>query len=291
MRKTIILLTILLAALTAEAKDPEEDFLSGLVRAVGTGVEASSSEDKDYISDLVGTVRRKGDNREDETDENVSTGALRFITYAYSKPSYTPPALSYAPQHAYGTGNSLFSPERGRITSGFGYRARFKRVHKGIDIAMNVGDTVRAIMSGEVKRVDYEAGGYGNFIVIEHDNGMETRYAHLSRSLVDAGQRVFSGQVIALSGNTGNSTGPHLHFETRVNGEAVNPLSLLSPASDRNRTAAGGSAAGRGTYVVRQGDTLKKISEKSGVSETRLCQLNLIARDERLQPGRMLKLR
>lgn len=291
MRKTIILLTILLAALTAEAKDPEEDFLSGLVRAVGTGVEASSSEDKDYISDLVGTVRRKGDNREDETDENVSTGALRFITYAYSKPSYTPPALSYAPQHAYGTGNSLFSPEWGRITSGFGYRARFKRVHKGIDIAMNVGDTVRATMSGEVKRVDYEAGGYGNFIVIEHDNGMETRYAHLSRSLVDAGQRVFSGQVIALSGNTGNSTGPHLHFETRVNGEAVNPLSLLSPASDRNGTAAGASAAGRGTYVVRQGDTLKKISEKSGVSETRLCQLNLIARDERLQPGRMLKLR
>ena len=270
-------MTILLAALTAEAKDPEEDFLSGLVRAVGTGVEASSSEDKDYISDLVGTVRRKGDNREDETDENVSTGALRFITYAYSKPSYTPPALSYAPQQAYGIGNSLFSPEWGRITSGFGYRARFKRVHKGIDIAMNVGDTVRAIMSGEVKRVDYEAGGYGNFIVIEHDNGMETR--------------VFSGQVIALSGNTGNSTGPHLHFETRVNGEAVNPLSLLSPASDRNRTAAGGSAAGRGTYVVRQGDTLKKISEKSGVSETRLCQLNLIARDERLQPGRMLKLR
>lgn len=284
-------MTILLAALTAEAKDPEEDFLSGLVRAVGTGVEASSSEDKDYISDLVGTVRRKGDNREDETDENVSTGALRFITYVYSKPSYMPPALSYAPQQAYGTGNSLISPEWGRITSGFGYRARFKRVHKGIDIAMNVGDTVRAIMSGEVKRVDYEAGGYGNFIVIEHDNGMETRYAHLSRALVDAGQRVFSGQVIALSGNTGNSTGPHLHFETRVNGEAVNPLSLLSPASDRNRTAAGGSATGRGTYVVRQGDTLKKISEKSGVSETRLCQLNLIARDERLQPGRMLKLR
>lgn len=193
--------------MTAEAKDPEEDFLSGLVRAVGTVVEASSSEDKDYISDLVGTVRRKGDNREDETDGNVSTGALRFITYAYSKPSYTPSALSYAPQQAYGTGNSLFSPEWGRITSGFGYRARFKRVHKGIDIAMNVGDTVRAIMSGEVKRVDYEAGGYGNFIVIEHDNGMETRYAHLSRALVDAGQRVFSGQVIALSGNTGNSTG------------------------------------------------------------------------------------
>lgn len=77
--------------MTAEAKDPEEDFLSGLVRAVGTVVEASSSEDKDYISDLVGTVRRKGDNREDETDGNVSTGALRFITYAYSKPSYTPP--------------------------------------------------------------------------------------------------------------------------------------------------------------------------------------------------------
>lgn len=77
--------------MTAEAKDPEEDFLSGLVRAVGTVVEASSSEDKDYISDLVGTVRRKGDNREDETDGNVSTGALRFITMHTANPLILPP--------------------------------------------------------------------------------------------------------------------------------------------------------------------------------------------------------
>lgn len=113
-----------------------------------------------------------------------------------------------------------------RITSQFGYRDRFNRMHYGIDIAMCVGDSVQVPMSGVVGRVAYDKG-YGRFIVVLHDNGLETRYAHLSETLVMTGQRVECGDVIALSGNTGHSTGPHLHLEARYRGNPLDPRSVF----------------------------------------------------------------
>ena len=113
---------------------------------------------------------------------------------------------------------AIYTPEWGRITSNFGYRLQFKRMHKGIDIAMNVGDTVRAVLPGFVSKVGYEANGYGHYVVLKHDGGMETRYAHLSRLMVGMGQFVDARNAVGLSGNSGNSTGPHLHFETRTHG-------------------------------------------------------------------------
>ena len=89
---------------------------------------------------------------------------------------------------------------------------------------MAVGDTVRAALGGTVDRVDYQPGGYGHYVTISHDGGLETRYAHLSRPLVVPGQYVMAGEPVALSGNSGNSTGPHLHFETRRMGIPFNPL-------------------------------------------------------------------
>lgn len=107
------------------------------------------------------------------------------------------------------------------ITSNFG--ARWGRQHKGLDIKVYIGDTIRAAFSGKVRIVKYERGGYGKYIVIRHPNGLETIYAHLSKQLVTEDQTVRAGEVIGLGGNTGRSSGSHLHFETRLCGVALNP--------------------------------------------------------------------
>ncbi len=111
------------------------------------------------------------------------------------------------------------------ITSNFG--ARWGRAHKGLDIKVYVGDTIRAAFSGKVRVVRYNRGGYGKYIVIRHNNGLETIYGHLSRQLVEENQEVRAGDVIALGGNTGRSTGSHLHFETRLCGVALNPALMF----------------------------------------------------------------
>ena len=113
------------------------------------------------------------------------------------------------------------------VTSNYGYRPRFGRMHKGIDLRAAIGDTVRAAFSGKVRLTKYERGGYGFYVIVRHDNGLETVYGHLSRFLVKPEQVVKAGQPIALSGNTGGSTGPHLHFETRFMGYAINPEAIF----------------------------------------------------------------
>lgn len=232
-------------------------------------------------------------------NSNVSTGALDFISSANDSP------YMLTSNNGFGISGGMMLPFAvQRVTSGFGYRPKFGRNHKGIDLAMSVGDTVRVPLPGTVRKVSYEAKGYGHYVAVVHDNGMETRYAHLSRTLVFPGQRLCAGEAIALSGNSGNSTGPHLHFETRYLGLAVNPADVFSFSTnidpdchpkgenasvlDRQENA---MKASRRTYVVRQGDTLKKISLKTGVSTFRLCQLNLLNESVPLEPGRMLKLR
>ena len=111
------------------------------------------------------------------------------------------------------------------ITSNFG--PRWRRQHKGLDIKVYVGDTIRSAFSGLVRMVKYEAAGYGKYIVIRHDNGLETIYGHLSKQLVKENQRVKAGDVIGLGGNTGRSFGSHLHFETRLCGVALNPAIMF----------------------------------------------------------------
>lgn len=109
-------------------------------------------------------------------------------------------------------------------TSGFG--SRWGRQHKGVDLAVSVGTTVYAADGGTVVEAQY-SGSYGNVVMIDHQNGQETRYAHNSKLLVKKGDKVYQGQPIAKSGNTGRSTGPHVHFEIRFNGEPRNPLNYL----------------------------------------------------------------
>ena len=118
----------------------------------------------------------------------------------------------------------LIWPLNGPITSSFG--PRWGRMHEGIDISVGTGTSVVAAASGTVLVAGW-SGGYGVLIVIDHGNGLATAYAHNSSATVSPGQSVTQGQLVAYSGNTGHSTGPHLHFEVRVNGSPVNPLGYL----------------------------------------------------------------
>ncbi|MBA4685629.1 MAG: peptidoglycan DD-metalloendopeptidase family protein [Candidatus Galacturonibacter soehngenii] len=113
----------------------------------------------------------------------------------------------------------------GRFTSGFG--KRWGRMHKGVDWACPVGTAVKASCNGTVVSAGW-SNGYGYCITIKHSNGMQTRYGHLSKILVSSGDKVSQGDKIALSGNTGRSTGPHVHFEIIVNGDQSNPLNYLN---------------------------------------------------------------
>ena len=111
------------------------------------------------------------------------------------------------------------------ITSQFG--RRWGRMHKGLDIKVYIGDTIRAAFSGKVRIVRYEGRGYGKYVVIRHYNGLETIYGHMSKQLVTEEQEVRAGDPIGLGGNTGRSTGSHLHFETRLCGIALNPALMF----------------------------------------------------------------
>lgn len=119
-------------------------------------------------------------------------------------------------------------PVIGRLNSKFGYRPSFGRMHKGIDIGLKIGDPVKCVLPGVVTKVSYEAKGYGNYVVVTHAGDMETRYAHLDSTSVKAGDLVMPGSIVGLGGNTGNSTGPHLHFEIRYMGVAMDPITWFN---------------------------------------------------------------
>ena len=137
------------------------------------------------------------------------------------------------------------------VTSNFGWRWGLN--HKGLDIKVYIGDTIRAAFSGKVRIVRYERGGYGNYVVIRHNNGLETIYAHMSKNLVKENQLVRAGEAIGLGGNTGRSTGSHLHFETRLCGVALNPA-LMFDFREQDVT---------GDYYVYNKDTYEEESREA----------------------------
>jgi murein DD-endopeptidase MepM/ murein hydrolase activator NlpD len=147
-------------------------------------------------------------------------------------------------------------PVRGvAFTSAYGVRSDpfrgTRAMHAGIDLAGPVGTPIYATADGIVQRSEYNSGGYGNLVELNHGRGIQTRYGHLSRSMVTAGQRVKRGDVIGLMGSTGRSTGSHLHYEVRLDGKAVNPIPFMQSSnylqSVQRRAAAvavGGPATG-----------------------------------------------
>lgn len=206
-------------------------------------------------------------------------------------------------------------PTKARIvTSNYGYRKRFGRMHKGMDIGIRSNDTIYAAFDGKVRLTNYEAKGYGNYVIIRHPNKLETVYGHLNKFLVKPDQVVKAGQPIALGGNTGRSTGPHLHFETRYMGYAINPQAIVDYPNGRlhsetytfNKSTytqphkGGVKSTNRSytinpdrasTYTVKRGDRLFDIAKRHGLSVTSLCKLNGISESDKIQEGQVLKLR
>lgn len=196
------------------------------------------------------------------------------------------------------------TPIAARPTSHFGPRRR--RFHYGLDLAQPTGEPIYAAFDGVV-RISKLNRSYGNLVIIHHDNGLETYYAHMSKRFASVGDRVKSGDVIGLCGNTGRSFGSHLHFEIRYMGNAMNPenvidcsthdliskrLELTSSSFRKQRkggSSTGGKASNSGWYRVRQGDTLEKIARRNGTTVKRICQLNGISANKVLHPGDRLK--
>ena len=139
------------------------------------------------------------------------------------KPAYT--GTNNSSTYIASLGISFVEPVQGMLTSGFGVRRRDN--HKGLDIANSMGTPIRAAAAGTVTYAQYNSGGYGNLVIISHGNGVQTYYGHCSKLYVTQGQTVSQGQVVAAVGSTGNSTGPHLHFQVMLNGTPVNPMNYL----------------------------------------------------------------
>lgn len=211
------------------------------------------------------------------------------------------------------------------VTSKMG--PRWGRQHKGIDVKVYIGDTIRAAFSGKVRMKKYEAAGYGKYLVIRHPNGLETIYGHMSDWLVEENQTVKAGDPIGLGGNTGRSTGSHLHFETRLCGVALNPALMFDFVNQdvtadyyvfrkntyeresvaiNNATRSEGDAAeyaasapasqnsngkfGEAKYhKVSAGETLTSIAKRRGVTVNELCKLNHITKDVKVRPGQILR--
>lgn len=216
--------------------------------------------------------------------------------------------IAQVPDSIYFDCSGYIPPIEGQVTSRFG--PRWKRYHYGIDIKLNIGDPVGAAFDGKVRITKYDRGGYGSYVVVRHNNGLETVYGHFSKILVEEGQTVRAGEIIGLGGNTGHSTGPHLHFETRFLGNPINPEKLFdfelgeaklcryfmvkSIAFDWSNQAKGkqkskSTSSNRLYHKVKSGQTLSHIAEKYGTSVSKICQLNGFSRKKVLQPGQRIR--
>lgn len=201
-----------------------------------------------------------------------------------------------------------FGPRRGRR-------------HQGVDLPLKTGDPIYATFTGKVRMSKY-LGGFGNLIVIRHENGIETFYGHLSKRYVEAGDWVNAGDVIGLGGSSGRSTGPHLHFETRYKGFAFDPQWIIDFKTGKLRQrlfllkkkffniysnyeqdfedeikneeedkAEDAEKAAMKYYTIRSGDTLSKIARNHGTTIKELCRLNGISQNTTLKIGKKIRVR
>ena len=198
--------------------------------------------------------------------------------------------------------NDHFTPPvKGNVTSKFGKRRW--RYHYGTDIDLHTGDTVRSAFNGRV-RISTYSKTYGNVVVVRHNNGLETLYAHLSKRLVKVDSVLTSGTEIGLGGNTGHSYGSHLHFEVRYFDEAIDPMDVISFES--HKTHYDTLAISQCNFMyreelklmsaivwhrVRSGNTLGHIARKYGSSISKICRLNGISRNSILRIGQRLRVR
>ena len=185
------------------------------------------------------------------------------------------------------------------LTDDFGPR-RY-RWHYGVDLELDTGDSVFAVWDGIVRICKYDGAGYGNYVLIRHFNGMETIYGHLNKSLVQVGEIVKAGDLIGWGGSTGRSTGPHLHFELRYQGYAVDPElffefrenNLMWREFNLMPSHFGYLKRVRKVYFhrVRRGDSLFEIADKYNVTVKQILKLNRITMRTTLRQGKRLRIR
>lgn len=217
---------------------------------------------------------------------------------------------------------SYHCPYQGSVHPRGKYGPRRRRQHQGVDLPLKMGDPVYATFCGRVRISEYNKGGYGNLVIIRHDNGLETYYGHLSERMVEPDQWVEAGQIIGLGGSTGRSTGPHLHFETRYYGQSFDPerlidfkngtlsretfllkksfFSIYSNAGqdfddeianeelDKKEAA---EKAAMQYHRIKSGDTLGAIARRYGTTVTNICRLNGIKSTTILRLGKSLRVR
>ncbi|MFD2998930.1 peptidoglycan DD-metalloendopeptidase family protein [Pontibacter toksunensis] len=197
--------------------------------------------------------------------------------------------------------------EKTPITSHFGSRGG--RWHYGTDIDLNTGDTIFAAFDGVVRINKWDGGGYGNYIVVRHYNGLETLYGHMSKAIAQPGQYVKAGELLGLGGSTGRSSGPHLHYEVRYQGNPLDPENIYdfpdyllkgenyqitsAVFNYYNKAKSGSTSAGRRVayHKVRSGDTLSGIARRYGISVSQLTKLNGISARSTLRVGKSLRIR
>lgn len=192
-----------------------------------------------------------------------------------------------------------------KVTDKFGYRPRRKRVHNGLDIKVNRGDTIYAAFDGKVRITAYQRSGYGHYVVVRHHNGIETLYAHLSKKLVGPNDNVKAGEPIGIGGNTGRSSGPHLHFETLLLGTCLDPALMFDfknqdvtgdfylyrrPGSKYIENGVEKIAGPEKKYHrVKAGETIGKIARKYNVEEGIIFKLNNLNSRSIIRPGQTLR--
>jgi hypothetical protein len=219
---------------------------------------------------------------------------------------------------------NFFFPVKGQITSGYGPRNLFgSHFHHGMDVGLTTGDSVRAAMDGTVRIAKNDRHGYGNFVVVAHEAGLETLYGHLSEILVVPGMRVRAGQTLGLGGSTGRSTGPHLHFEFRLYGMTFDPARVIDFKARRVKNAqpviekswfcqykSGCSHEGKAGlknesdedeelteieenaryHAVKSGEVLGAIAVRYNTTVGELCRINGLKPSSVLRPGQKIKL-
>ena len=261
---------------------------------------------------------------DDESDlDNVDHGEGMLFTYFNWMPGYSRyQNFDIIRIHYHHTGSAprdtivltgYHHPANYPKTSDYGWR--WRRMHRGVDLGYPVGTPVAAAFDGIVRiSKGSNTGGYGNLVVIRHDNGLETYYAHLSRRLVNPGQMVKAGDIIGLGGSTGRSTGPHLHFEIRYLGIDINPNKLVDfanytlkydtlyisgysvstpnpPSHEQQQQAAAAKPQPKAVYYrVRKGDNLGRIAIKYHTTVSKIKKLNHL-RSDFIREGQRLRVR
>ena len=218
--------------------------------------------------------------------------------------------------------NTFHYPYKGKLHPRGKYGPRRGRQHQGVDLPLKTGEPIYAAFSGRVRISEYNRGGYGNLVIIRHDNGLETYYGHLSERYVQPDQWVEAGHIIGLGGSTGRSTGPHLHFETRYYGQSFDPERLIDfeqgylcrdmfllkksyfsiyskagqdfedeIANEEQDKKEEAERAAMKYHKIRSGDTLGAIARKYGTTVNNICRLNGIKSTTVLRIGRTLRVK